>query len=49
MQVRYQRPADDGTLSLVDTAMILRITQNSAGAYTYSEFSDLQYNAAGGV
>ena len=49
MQVRYQRPAEDGTLSLVDTAMILRITQNSAGAYTYSEFSDLQYNAAGGV
>lgn len=48
MQVRYQRPDEDGTLNIIDTAMILRITQNSAGAFTYSEFSDLQMNAAGG-
>ena len=48
MKVRYQRPADDGTVSVVDTAMLLTVNRNTAGDFTYSAFSDLQMNAANG-
>lgn len=47
MQVCYQRTAENGTVERIETAMELVITQNTAGAYTYSSFSDSQMNAAG--
>lgn len=48
MQVVYQRTEDDGGMERIQTAMELVITQNAAGAYTYSSFSDAQMNAASG-
>lgn len=48
MQVDYQRTEDDGTMECIRTAMELTLTQNAAGAVTYTDFADAQMNAAGG-
>ena len=47
MQVRYQRDEGHGNLSVIDTAMMLTISRNAAGMYTYSGFFDAQMQAAG--
>lgn len=46
IQVRYQREERDGSRSMIDTAMILTISRNAAGMYTYSGFFDAQMFAA---
>ncbi len=49
IQARYERPArEDGNAGqTVETAMLLTLSRNAAGAYTYSGFTDLRAEAEG--
>lgn len=47
MQVCYERRDPDGSRAVIETAMVLTVSRNAAGMYTYSGFFDAQLAAAG--
>ena len=46
LSVTYRRDRTDDEAVISDTAMLLTVTRNAAGEYTYSGFTDIQAQAA---